>query len=118
MSEGRAAVERVRLDAGSVIADIGEWELPVARWSDVEGLLAALSLALDAGDLAAAADVISRLELSGPVRSRTRIGQAPAGPPPPPVRERLNQLVHQLTVPAAIPGDEDETDESQQQVGP
>ncbi len=105
MSEGRPAIERIRRDAGSLLADIGAWQLPAARWADVEGLLAALSLALDAGDLAAAADVVSRLELSGPVRSRTRIGQVPAGPPPPPVRERLNQLVHQLAVSAAAPGD-------------
>jgi hypothetical protein len=86
----------VRRDALSVLRDMLGWRLSTARWEAIAGSVEALAAYLDLGDLAAARDIVIQLELAGPVRI-TRIGAVPAQPPPPPVRERVNHLIHRLS---------------------
>ena len=89
-------LEEVRLDGLSVLQDMLSWRLSTARWDAIAGSVEALATYLDLGDLAGARDIVIQLELAGPVRI-TRIGAVPSQPPPPPVRERVNQLIHRLT---------------------
>lgn len=89
-------LEEVRQDAVSVLQDMLGWRLSTARWDAIAGSVEALATYLDVGDLAAAQDIVIQLELAGPVRI-TRIGAVPSQPPPPPVRERVNQLIHRLS---------------------
>lgn len=83
-------------DAISVLQDILDWRLSAARWEAIAGSVEALAACLDLGDLAAAREIVIQLELAGPVRI-TRIGAIPVLPPPRPVRERVNQLIHRLS---------------------
>ncbi len=89
-------LEEVRQDAVSVLQDMLSWRLSTARWDSIAGSVEALATYLDLGDLAAARDIVIQLELAGPVRI-TRIGALPSQPPPPPVRDRVNQLIHRLS---------------------
>jgi hypothetical protein len=86
----------VRQDALSVLRDMLGWRLSTPRWEGIADSVEALAACLDLGDLAAAREIVIRLELAGPVRI-TRIGAVPAQPPPPWVRDRVNQLIHQLS---------------------
>jgi hypothetical protein len=86
----------VRQDALSVLEDMLNWQLSAARWEGIAGSVEALAAYLDLGDLAAARETVILLELAGPVRT-TRIGAVPPQPPPRPVRERINQLIHRLS---------------------
>jgi hypothetical protein len=96
-----AAAGGVRADALDVLSDALSWRLADARWAAIDQVIAAMSAALEADDVAALAAATADLELAGPVRI-TRIGAVPVVPPPPAVRDRLNQLVHSLGgVPAA-----------------
>lgn len=90
-------LEEVRQDAVSVLQDMLSWRLSAARWDAIAGSVEALATYLDLGDLAAARDIVIQLELAGPVRI-TRIGALPSQPPPPPVRERINHLIHRMSV--------------------
>jgi hypothetical protein len=85
----------VRAEALSVISDIKQWQLTDARWQAIDQMLAAVAAALETDDPEALAAAIAELELAGPVRL-TRIGAPPVVPPPPPIRDRLNLLVHTL----------------------
>src|SRR5689334_11872934 len=100
----------VRAEALDVISDVLSWRLAGTRWVAIEQVLAAMDAALAAGDVTALATATTDLELAGPVRI-TRIGADPVVPPPPAIRDRLNQLVHSLGgVPAA-----DQPDPGQQE---
>jgi hypothetical protein len=91
----------VRADALDIVSDALRWQLADKRWAVIEQVLAAMEAALADGDVEALQAAATDLELSGPVRI-TRIGATPVVPPPPVVRDRLNQLVHSLGgVPAA-----------------
>jgi CATRA-associated small protein len=91
----------VRAEALDVISDALSWRLAGTRWAAIEQVLVAMDAALAAGDVTALATATTDLELAGPVRI-TRIGADPVVPPPPAIRDRLNQLVHSLGgVPAA-----------------
>lgn len=94
----------VRAEALGVISDALRWRLADARWQVVEQVVAAMAGALAAGDLKALTAATADLELAGPVRI-TRIGAMPIVPPPPPVRDRLNQLVHSLGGTPAVQDD-------------
>lgn len=85
----------VRAEALDVVSDALQWRLADARWQAIEPVLAAMDAALAAGDLDALAAATADLELAGPLRI-TRIGATPIVPPAPPIRDRLNQLVHSL----------------------
>jgi hypothetical protein len=86
-------------DAVNVLQDALLWELSPARWDGIAAVLQALE-ALEAdlgqGDVDALTEAVAQLELAGPVRI-TRIGAPPVEPPPPKVRERINQLIHRLS---------------------
>jgi|HubBroStandDraft_5_1064220.scaffolds.fasta_scaffold246073_2 hypothetical protein len=87
---------QVLQDAVLVLEDLLTMELSPARWEGVAGILEALAAEVAAGDLSNLAEATIQLELAGPVRL-TRIGAMPTEPPPPRVRERINQLVHSLS---------------------
>jgi hypothetical protein len=88
-------VTEVRASALDVVSDALEWRLADARWLAIEQILGAMAVALQDSDLETLAVATADLELAGPLRI-TRIGTIPVVPPPPPVRDRLNQLVHSL----------------------
>lgn len=83
-------------DAIHVLEDLLLWELTAARWEGVAGILEAVAAEVAADDLSNLAEATIQLELAGPVRI-TRIGAMPTEPPPPRVRERINQLIHRLS---------------------
>jgi hypothetical protein len=83
-----------RGDALEALLDASQWDLSEVRWVAIEQILKAMQEALTNGDLDAFVAATTDLELAGPFRI-TRIGAGPVKPPPP-VRERLNQLVHAL----------------------
>ena len=88
---------RIRDDALTVLAELLRWELPATRWSEVEKTLDALNAGLDLDDLDMLAEATIALEQAGPVRIK-RIGEgAPREPAPPPVRERIGDLIVRLT---------------------
>jgi hypothetical protein len=93
----------LRAEALDAVSDALQWRLAGSRWAAIEGMLAAMDAALQAKDPEALASAITDLELAGPVRI-TRIGATPIVPPSPPVRERLNRLVHVLGG-AAVPSE-------------
>lgn len=88
--------QQVLQDAVQVLEDLQLWELAPARWEGIAGILEALATEVAAGDLGNLAEATAQLELAGPVRI-TRIGAVPTEPPPPRVRERINQLIHSLS---------------------
>jgi len=59
-------------------------------------ILEALADALDSGNPDGILTAASQLDLVGTARV-TKIGTPPAEPPPPVVRERINQLIHSLS---------------------
>jgi len=87
---------RLQNDALAVLHEVLDWELSAARWEVVAGILDALTGSLEQGDLETLVQATIQLEQSGPVRL-TMIGATPTQPPPPPVRERTNQLIHRLS---------------------
>jgi hypothetical protein len=87
---------QIRDEALEVLREILHWEMDAVRW---ERLTEILDVAVESelsGDLDAFAHAVVQLELAGPVRI-TRISGTSPQPPPPPVRERINTLVHRLS---------------------
>jgi hypothetical protein len=91
------AIPEVRLAALDVLTDVLEWRLAEERWARVTEIVQTLDNALSTGDLVALEAATVDLELAGPVRI-IRVGATPQIPAPPPVRERINRMVHSLTV--------------------
>jgi hypothetical protein len=87
---------RIQDDALAVLQEVLDWELSSPRWNAIAGILDALAVSLDQGDLDTVVKATIQLEQAGPVRV-TMIGATPTEPPPPPVRERANQLIHRLS---------------------
>jgi hypothetical protein len=71
------------------------WELTEVRWNQLTETIDIAIAAHASGDMDALQDATIQLEVAGPVRI-TRIGATPQVPPPPPVRERVNHLIHAL----------------------
>jgi CATRA-associated small protein len=88
--------QQVVEDAVHVLADLLLLELSPARWEGIAGILEALAAEVAVSDLSNLGEATIQLELAGPVRI-TRIGALPTEPPPPRVRERINQLIHTLS---------------------
>jgi len=88
--------QQVLQDAVLVLEDLLLLELSSARWEGIAGILEALATEVAGGDLSNLTEATIQLELAGPVRM-TRIGALPTEPPPPRVRERINQLIHSLS---------------------
>ena len=85
----------VRAEALDVISDALQWRLADARWQAIEQVLIAMEAALQADDPEALTAATADLELVGPLRV-IRIGATAVVSAPPPVRDRLNWLVHSL----------------------
>ncbi|WP_062349293.1 CATRA system-associated protein [Herbidospora yilanensis] len=83
-------------DLLDLVTDIAQWRVPPGHWETIGGLLDLAAASLD--EPAALRLVLEELENAGQGRI-TKIGSPPIVPPPPPVRERLNQLVHELSGP-------------------
>ncbi|MEV6644255.1 CATRA system-associated protein [Amycolatopsis sp. NPDC051371] len=90
-------------EALDLLEELDEWLLPQARWIDVGDLIVTLSTAVEGGDIAGIRNATGGLRQISPVRVK-RLGEEPTEPPPPPVRDRLNILVHRLqSEPGAAP---------------
>jgi hypothetical protein len=102
---GNADWRAARAEAVLALGDALTWNLPAPRWAQVQGVI---------NDMAAAAsaspDVLRQatalLELSGPVRVVTRLGDASQLPAPMAVRERVAELVDTLTRDGAVDADD------------
>jgi CATRA-Associated Small Protein len=94
-------VEELEDDAADVLSDALEWTLTPARWQGVQDVVARLEAALAAGDRDALRAAVCDLELLGPVRgaSARSAPQREPGPTPGPLRERINELIHQINEP-------------------
>ena len=97
----------VRAEALDVVSDVLRWRLTDQRWQAVQQMLAEMAASLETSDLEAVRAATADLELAGPLRI-TRIGATPVVPPPPPVRDRLNRLVH--TLGGTTAGERDESE--------
>lgn len=84
----------VREEALEVLIEALQWRLTEACWQSIDQSLIAMDTALMASDPAALAAATADVEIAGPVRI-TKIGD-PQVEPPPPVRDRINRLVHSL----------------------
>jgi hypothetical protein len=104
--DGSSLDRGIRADALEVLEYILKLELTPARWERLAGLIEAAIDAEAAGDTHGLRQATVELELAGPVRV-IRIGDTPAVPPPPKVRERVNYLVHELRTAGAAGEDED-----------
>lgn len=94
--DGAAVLDReTRDDALDVLRDALQWRLADQRWAAIRAAVDALRAAVRAGDADGARSAVAELELLGPVRA-TPVGRAPTVPPPDPVREEINELVHTL----------------------
>lgn len=82
-------------DALDVLEAVATWELAEERWIRVTDALAGFARAVRDSDVTALRAAIVDLELASPVRV-TRIGARPTVPPPAPVLEARNTLVHIL----------------------
>lgn len=91
--EWRAA----RDEALAALSDALVWNLSPSRWEQVRDAVGDLSAALSAGRLDALWQSTGRLELCGPLRVSTRLGDTPALPAPKPVREQITDLIDALT---------------------
>ncbi|WP_330277833.1 hypothetical protein OG205_20465 [Lentzea sp. NBC_00516] len=78
----------------SMLNQVSDLRLSAERWQKVTALLHRMESARAANDLDGMLAVVVELEMAA--RRIPTIGSEPAGPPPPPVRDRLNQLVHAL----------------------
>lgn len=83
-------------EAVETLEDLLQWELSADEWQNVDQILTEMIAALPAAPPA----LTARLELASPFRV-PRVGRKPEGTletsPPPPVRERTNQLIDALS---------------------
>ncbi|WP_049556709.1 CATRA system-associated protein [Nonomuraea sp. SBT364] len=77
-----------------------DWELPEPWWPDVGAAVDRLAASPDVS-----AD-LGHLELAGPMRIASRFPDRPVTPMPEQIRERVNELIHSLSVPVADGADE------------
>ncbi|WP_158851422.1 CATRA system-associated protein [Saccharothrix deserti] len=89
--------DEIRDDAREVALDVLGWRTTSAEWEEIAELLASAITATEAGDRQALRAATIALELASPLRI-TRLGdeRRDREPPPEPVRERVNRLVHVL----------------------
>lgn len=92
----------LRADALDVLQDVVQWRLTAKRWATVRGALDAIRAAYDAGDVDALREAVYDLELAGPVRANSLVGEE-IGEPPAPVYDVTNSLQHDLSREGAPP---------------
>lgn len=85
----------VRAAALNVVLGVLGWRLAATRWDAVGDTLDKMDAALTAHDKDALNDATTDLDVAGPSRIAP-IGATPVVPPPAPVRDLLNRLVHEL----------------------
>ncbi|MBO3747394.1 hypothetical protein J5X84_15055 [Streptosporangiaceae bacterium NEAU-GS5] len=86
-------------DAAGVLRRAIGWEMSPARWEKVTEILSALESALEKADDEDLRRATVQLKLASPTRITRITGKQDADvkePPPGPIRERLNRLVHEL----------------------
>jgi hypothetical protein len=87
------------MDMADTLQDVSRWTLTTGRWNLVSQRLVALADAIGRASEDDVTKALVDLELAGPVRIRTRLGDEPLVPAPLEVRERLNRLVFELGAP-------------------
>jgi hypothetical protein len=92
----------IRGDARDIAADVLGWRATEDEWQEIGRLVDALIAAMDARDWPALRTATAALEVASPLRV-TRLGDERRNrlPPPEPVRERVNRLVHEAPPPPA-----------------
>ncbi|MBT2207779.1 CATRA system-associated protein [Actinomadura sp. NEAU-AAG7] len=85
----------VREELLDLLNEIPRWRLPDDRWDRTDQYLRALDDALAARDIAELDAAAAGVELCC-ARRVTRLGEPSTVPPPEPVLERVNQLIHAL----------------------
>lgn len=88
--------------AQEVLAKTLEWKLPATRWQGIDDLLDDLAAAVAADDTPDVRRFTGDLLCSGPVRARVPISADE--PPPPLVRERINELIDSISPSYCAPG--------------
>jgi hypothetical protein len=105
LGEG-SQVDDDRADAADVLPDVLDWELTPRRWQMVERAVGELAETLTSQDREGIRRAVADLELAGPVRAvsaRTIPGgtQEEKERAPAQLRERINELIHDLQPPTA-----------------
>lgn len=98
-----------RLTAGEVlhvVRKLGMLRLPVESWARTGAALERLEEHVLAGVGSFPAALVGEVENAASGHRILQAGASPAVPPPDPVRERLNRMVHALTEPAERDGDD------------
>ncbi|MFG1959402.1 CATRA system-associated protein [Nonomuraea sp. NPDC049028] len=87
-------------EAVAVLREALGWELPAAKWANVDAAVTRLAASADPDA------EIGHLELAGPMRIITKYPEEPVAPMPDQTRERVNELIHSLSAPVADRADE------------
>ncbi|MEU7882986.1 CATRA system-associated protein [Microbispora bryophytorum] len=90
--------ERVTADAVlRFVRLLGAVRLPVESWTRTESALQRLEEAVAAGTGVYSAELVGEVEKAASGHRIIEAGSSPVTPPPDPIRERLNRLIHALT---------------------
>ena len=93
----RTYQETVSEEASGLLRQVVGWEASEAYWARIDGAVTAMEAAIEESDPWTALDnAAAELELLGPPRVSTGLGDRPVIPAPPEVRERINKLITQL----------------------
>jgi hypothetical protein len=93
-------------DALDVLRTVPEWSLPPSHWDQVQDAIAGMASAVAGAQPDVLLRSIGQLELCGPRRVATRLGNTPELPVPKAVRERTADLVLVLARDADLSPDE------------
>lgn len=102
-----------RDEAIAVLRDALDWTMSPASWDQVRGTIEEIAAAIAAASPDALWRTTGNLELRGPLRVATRLGDPPALPAPREIRERMVELIDALTSAGEAA---DVTDRAQQDV--
>jgi hypothetical protein len=83
-------------DACVILAEVNDWRLPPTDWVELAQLIENMSAAFAAADAKGIYHAIEELDLYTPDRAIPLGADRAVAPAPPPLRERVNQLVHTL----------------------
>lgn len=95
LSHGGRSTTPERDDAAEALTALVGLALPRSEWAYTVTVLETMGTALRTDDSDALRGATGQLDLIGPSRIRTRLGEE-TEPPPPDVLERVNRLVHAL----------------------